>query len=167
MSRLIKNIEGYDNYKITNAGEVISIKRNKEIILSSRINKGGYYYVNLCKNGKYKSKAIHKLVANAFIDNPLKLNVVNHIDGDKLNNNSSNLEFCTMSQNSKHAVEFGLIITKKGEDCSWAKLSESDVISIRERYSKSEISYSKLAKEYNVSKSTILQIINKKIWKHI
>lgn len=61
------------------------------------------------KNDKDKNYSVHRLVAQAFIPNPSNLSDVNHIDGNKLNNNIDNLELCTRSQNLKHALQIGLI----------------------------------------------------------
>ena len=106
-----KDIEGYEGrYKISNKGRVLSLSRYKqnhtkkqyveEKIISNYINnKNGYVYVYLCKDGKYKNCRIHRLVAETFIPNPNGFPQVNHIDGDKTNNNVENLEWCTASYN--------------------------------------------------------------------
>lgn len=114
MKRL-EPIEGYDDkYFISDEGEVISKKHKKEIVLKKRINQRGYYYVNLCKNGKYKSISIHRLVGTYFVKKSSPdFNVLNHIDGNKLNNNYNNLEWCTQSFNTKEAIRLGLLNIKK------------------------------------------------------
>ena len=120
-----KNIEGYENkYLISNLGRVKSLYDNKgrerELIRIPRIAKNGYYYVNLYKNGKSKTKKIHRLVAEHFINNINNYPCVNHIDGNKLNNKVENLEWCTYSENTRKAIELGLINTniffKEGKD---------------------------------------------------
>jgi len=68
----------------------------------------GYYYVCLSKNGKVRKFKVNRLVAQAFIPNPDNKPFVNHIDGDKLNNNVNNLEWCTQSENMLHAYKYGL-----------------------------------------------------------
>lgn len=73
----------------------------------------GYIQVALTKNGKGKTFNVHRLVAETFLPNPLKLTQVNHIDGDKTNNNISNLEWCTQKENINHAYGTGLIKVKK------------------------------------------------------
>lgn len=103
--RRLKIIEGYEDYKVSDDGIVYSYKNGKEHILSQRKNQGGYMYVNLCKNGKYKSKSVHKLVSSLYVDNPNNYKVVNHIDGYKLNNHYTNLEFTTYRGNAIHAIE--------------------------------------------------------------
>ena len=108
-----KSIEGYkDKYLISNYGNIKSLidnnKKTREKILKQRIGNTGYMYINLWKNSKVKSKKIHRLVAEAFIPNPHNLPCVNHIDGNKLNNNIENLEWCTQSYNIKHAIENNL-----------------------------------------------------------
>ncbi|MBE6156988.1 MAG: hypothetical protein E7161_04530 [Firmicutes bacterium] len=110
-----KSIEGYENYEISNLGNVKSLYNN--IIRKPRIGKNGYYYITLWKNGKCKSKKNHRLVAEAFIPNPDNLPQVNHKDGNKLNNCVDNLEWCTASYNVRHAIKNGLFNTNNLFKC--------------------------------------------------
>lgn len=95
-------------YEINENGEIRNIKSKK--MLKLRINRTGYLTMgyNDKKRGHSVPKEIHRLVAEAFLINVNNLPVINHKDGDKLNNNVSNLEWCTYSQNSKHAYLSGL-----------------------------------------------------------
>ena len=114
----VKGYEGF--YQISTFGNVKSLSRQvrhsnggpkilKERMLKTRVNgKSGYREVGLSKDGKQKYHLIHKLVAEAFINNPNQLPVVNHIDGCKTNNDISNLEWCTYGENIKHAFVNGL-----------------------------------------------------------
>lgn len=77
-------------------------------ILRYQIDKDGYPCLRLSKNGKKKYFHIHTLVAKTWIPNPLNLPQVNHIDGVKTNTHKSNLEWCTSSDNAKHAYKLGL-----------------------------------------------------------
>ena len=101
-----KNIEGFEGYyQISRHGEVKSLNYNntgKPHILKQRINKRGYCYVNLCRNGCYKSYMIHRLVAQAFIPNPYNLPQVNHKDENKTNNVWTNLEWVDNKTNSNY-----------------------------------------------------------------
>lgn len=101
-------IYGFADYLISNAGCVMSRKRGAWRELNPYIGKNGYAYVNLRNDGQTIRRYIHRLVAEAFIPNPLNKPTVNHIDGSKLNNDVSNLEWATYSENSKHAVAHGL-----------------------------------------------------------
>lgn len=159
----IRNVVGYDNYIISDNGEVFN-KRNINKPLKTRINKHGYKYLNLSKNGIVKSKLIHRIVAEAFL-NYQDGDVVNHKDGNKLNNNIDNLEFCTQKDNVKHAFDNGLMHPINGEECPWSKLTDEEVLKIRKEYIPFICSYNMLAKKYNVSKSEIIQIVNNKIRK--
>ena len=100
-----KQIEQSPNYKISNYGR---FKNKRDKILKLKINAKGYYYCNISVNGKVSKVKIHRLVAKAFVSNPLNKNIVNHIDGEKLNNIFSNLEWCTTKENNIHAIEIGL-----------------------------------------------------------
>lgn len=102
-----KPIENYEDlYLVNKDGQIYSKKRNK--LLSPGKSTNGYLYVVLCKNGEKKNFKVHRLVAMTFLDNPNNLPQINHIDGNKSNNHISNLEWCTASQNLKHAFYNGL-----------------------------------------------------------
>lgn len=85
MKEIWKDIEGYEGkYKVSNLGDVISFKLNKEKILKPGIDKDGYLRVGLCKNGKRKNYGIHRLVAEAFIPKIEGKEYVDHINGIKM-----------------------------------------------------------------------------------
>ena len=75
----------------------------------------GYRRVRICLHGKTELRYIHRLLAEVFLDNPEDKPCVNHIDGNKLNNELINLEWVSYSENTQHAVKAGL--HKIGEDC--------------------------------------------------
>lgn len=104
-------IKGYENlYEINKQGEIRSLhKRNFGIFISRRIDRAGYYTVRLSKNGRTSTAFLHKLLGIAFLPNPDNKKFINHIDGNKLNFKLSNLEWCTASENMKHAYQSKLI----------------------------------------------------------
>ena len=108
-----KDIEGYDGYQISTLGRVKSLKGRNERILKVGTNHKGYKYVMLSKNNVPKMFTVHKLVANAFIKNTQNKPQINHIDGNKANNEVGNLEYCTNRENQLHAFKTGLHKTKK------------------------------------------------------
>lgn len=103
-----KEIQGYNGrYFISSNGQ---IKNKYGKILKPWI-RNGYYTIGLMINKKRTNYYIHRLVAEYFLSNPDKhRNFVNHLDGDKLNNNVSNLEWCTRQENAQHAYETGLLV---------------------------------------------------------
>lgn len=91
---------GYDGYLISDYGRVYSCKTNK--FLTQAPNAKGYNRVELCVNGKAKNVSVHRLVAEAFIDNPDNLPIINHKDEEKQNNRADNLEWCTYLYNANY-----------------------------------------------------------------
>jgi hypothetical protein len=125
--------------------------------------------VGLSKLGKLKIKTIHRLVAIAFIPNPENKPQVNHIDGNKANNSVDNLEWCTSSENLKHAHETGLKKSPKFETNPNAKLTKKEVTDMRNRYVKScRVNGSAaLAKEYGIAPSHAHYIVTNQKWRDI
>jgi hypothetical protein len=110
-----KDVEGFEGYKVSSFGRIKSFKHKKAgRILKLPLKAWGYFQTTLFKLGKPKFLSVHKLVALAFIPNPENKPEVNHIDGNKTNNNVQNLEWVTLSENSLHAFKIGL--SKKGKD---------------------------------------------------
>ncbi len=97
-----KDIPGYKGlYQVSNLGSVKRLNKNNEKILKNRI-RDGYFAVSLSKNGIRKDGKISRMVAIAFVDNPFNYNIVNHIDGNKQNNNYENLEWVSNRENIHH-----------------------------------------------------------------
>lgn len=94
-------------YDITKEGKCINKKTGH--VKKTFISNTGYERVSLWNKGKNKKYSIHRLVATKYIDNPNNYKQINHIDGNKLNNNVDNLEWCDLSQNIKHAYKNKLI----------------------------------------------------------
>ena len=119
MEEVWKDIKGYEGmYQVSNLGRVRSLNRiitnkNKKYeikgkIISNSTSKLGYKKVTLQSNGERKTFQVHRLVAQTFINNPNDKPQVNHIDGDKANNQVHNLEWVTSSENITHAFAIGL-----------------------------------------------------------
>lgn len=101
-----KDVAGYEGlYQVSNFGRVKSLNfdGSGEERIMRPYNVHGYLRVRIFKNCTKQSIGVHRLVALAFIPNPNNFAIVNHIDGNKLNNNAKNLEWCTNSMNLIHA----------------------------------------------------------------
>jgi hypothetical protein len=155
----MKQIKDYTDYYITEDGRIF--KNDKEL-RPSITNKGYKTYRSYIK-GIRKHISIHRAVAELYVENVNNKPQVNHIDGNKLNNHYTNLEWVTNQENRNHAITNGLHI--KGEESPNSKFKEEDIKFMRENYGK--FSYSELAKQFNTNSSRIWKIVNYKTWKHI
>ena len=151
------------NYSVSNLGRVRNDKTN-HILSQHMTTTSKRWYVNI----KNKSYNVARLVGFSFLDKPIDKNYITHIDGNKLNNRIDNLEWVNRSENEKHAFANHLKTPTRGELSGMAKLTYQQVEEIRKKYNmgdKKKYSTRKLAKEYNVGKSTILYIVQGKTWK--
>ena len=156
------NWKEYNGYMISDTGLVTN--RFSTELQKTKRHKRGYVLAHIVENGEKKWTLVHRLVAMLFVPNPDHKPQVNHIDGDKTNNNVNNLEWVTNVENRQHAVEHNLIA--RGDILS-KKLTHTDVKNIRNEYipySKEHNQYS-LAKKYNVSQSLIMRIVHNGRWK--
>jgi hypothetical protein len=170
-----KDIKGYEGlYQISNLGNVKALEKTRnwnargkqlQSILKEKIlipfNNYGYNYVILWKDNKIKNCRVHRLVAQAFIENPQSKLEVNHINGIKDDNSIKNLEWVTSEENREHSYRIG--IAGIGEKNASAKLKNYEAEEILKSNEKSII----LAKRYNISLTTIYKIKNREMWKHI
>ena len=166
-----KDIEGYPKYQISSFGRVKSLKGKKPKILKQRPHMrtdklDNYISVALSKNGKKRDVYTHRLVATAFIPNPENKSQINHENGDKHDNNVSNLKWSTASENIKHAYEMGLMGDRKGENHPMARLTTLKVMEIVKKYNNGT-SVSDLATEYGIRYSNVYSIVNGYTWSHI
>ena len=157
----------YDVYLIDEYGNIFSVRRQgcRGQVLSPGLDAStGYLKVNLRDPVTHTSKtwSVHRLVAITFLPNPNNLPCVNHLDGNKLNNHISNLEWCTPKDNVLHALDTGLIKTDNmglcGEKHHQCKISDHDVLEIRELRTHGVLSH-ELAEQYHVSGTTIRNIL--------
>ena len=169
-----KDIEGYEGlYQVSNKGRVKSFHFGKEKILKPYLRANGYLMLCLQVDKIKAHFIIHRLVATAFIPNPVNLPVVNHIDGNKQNNCVENLEWTTYSENEKHAYKLGLkfrnAFAGEGEDCIFSKFTNAKVQEIRKIYKPRDKKFGQaaLAKKYGVHRDTIQNIVNHKTYKNV
>lgn len=122
-----KDVVGYEGrYKVSNTGKIYSTISNK--CLALRINKSGYSQINLYKDCDRQMFSIHRLVAQAFIPNPENKPQVNHIDEDKTNNTSSNLELVTSKENKNHGTRLYRSAMKKRKSIRCTNIESGEVI---------------------------------------
>ena len=127
-------------------------------------NSCGYCRVVLKRKGEKRSRPlVHRLVAISFIKNPENKPQVNHIDGVKTNNNVDNLEWCTNQENTIHAFKTGLVDLEKLKNNSkkLRKLSETDVLYIKENYNPRDKDFSSraLSEKFNIHPTNICRIV--------
>jgi hypothetical protein len=147
---VIKKIDGYEKYYVSNYGRIFSTKYKKPRELKPSLVHG-YPAVSLCQNCKSKKVAVHIYVAKAFIDNPNNLESVDHKDGNRTNNHASNLQWMSLSDNT----------TKELKDLGRHKLNKSDVLWIRKHYKKGdrEFGAKPLARRFGIDNHAIRKAI--------
>ena len=116
-------IEGFENYEVSNLGKVRNIKSG--IVLKPWITKDGYLRHCLYKHNKRKNLLLHRIIATAFIDDPGKKPQINHIDENKLNNDLSNLEWCTERENIVHGTRTKRVAEKLSKKVIQLDLNDS------------------------------------------
>jgi len=156
----MKAIVGFDKYLVTESGEVINSRTGR--VLKFDINSCGYRRVTLSQDSKVERFFVHRLVALHYLPNPSKSGVVNHKNGNKLDNNMENLEWCTPSENRLHAFAVGLC--KGGEDHHNAKITVKDVIKVCELIQEGQGRGDVLRQVPVVSKATFDDIRRRKTW---
>lgn len=172
-----KEIKGYNGvYFVSNKGSVKSVdhyckgrkgsgKQTGRILKLYKSNKG-YLRVSLSKDKVRFTTSAHRLVAKAFIPNPLNKPQVNHINGIKTDNRVENLEWCTNRENQIHAIKNNLNNPNLGEEHFMSKLSNKDVKNIRCLH-KLGWKNKQLAEDYNVSQTAMSNILRNKTYKNV
>ena len=174
-----KDIAGYEGlYQVSNLDRVKSLARTvrqrnqyawierqvSEKIMDVQTNRLGYLKIHLYKDGKPKDFTVHQLVARAFLgEPPTPKHQVNHKNGNKADNNVTNLEWSTCSENQTHAYSIGLK-NQKAEKNNGSKLTWELVNEIRELYAKGEVQKS-ISKRLGVSTSQVCLLVNNKTWR--
>ena len=156
-------IESSKGYEASDDGQVRSPRR---ILKPAKTPQGYLKVVVVYLDGKQKQRTIHSLVAEAFIGlRPIGMDI-NHLNGDKADNRLANLEYCSRSQNMRHAVETGLMPpppAKRGVDHYKSRLTEDQVHLIRKGYLEKK-GIAQMAREFSVGESTIRNIVRGNSW---
>lgn len=163
-------------WRVSNRGRIASVDRvlrngsgiyvRHGRILRGALQNRGYLYVCTPQGHKPKNILVHRLVALSFIPNPRSLPVVNHLDGNKLNNAVSNLEWCSIAENNSHAHRAGLCAPSRvgpGEASPAHKLRAEYIPTIRAMH-RNGLSFRKIAAHYGVVAGTIGHIIEGRTW---
>lgn len=150
------------NYEVSNLGRVRHA--TKKTLKGAPLAKSGYPVVNLWSGNVGRVYTVHELVAAAFLGTRPNGWSVNHIDGNKTHNAIENLEYMTLSDNSRHQFETGLC--QRGERNGHSKLTEHNILEIRRRANAGERTVD-LAREFGVGSPIISQIKHGTRWKHV
>jgi len=158
-----KAVDG-TSYLVSDDGRVMSTKRKVPHILQPDAT-GPYQRVTLYEGGETQRHPVHRLVAKVFLSNPSEKPYVNHIDGDKMNNRATNLEWCTCSENTIHAFELGL--NKSTEEHGNTTRDNKTIHRVCKMIEEGHIRGSVLKAEPTVSKSCFDDIRSRRAWVRI
>lgn len=166
MWKPIRDYEGY--YDVSDTGEVRSLggRRGSKPRLLKQSDLKGYRRVSLSVDGLRRDALVHRLVAEAFVVNEHNMPHINHIDGVKHHNESSNLEWTDHQGNMTHAWDNGLI-SNIGEKHGGHKLTEAQVQYIKADTERTDYRAQKWAETYGVSSVAIYDIWAGRTWGHI
>lgn len=165
MEEIWKDVPSYEGYyQASNLGRIRSYDRiilrpkgnylKKGRILKPQNGTNGYHVISLRKNKIGGTVSLHRIIASTFIPNPENKKCVNHINGNKKDNNINNLEWTTYSENIKHAFKNKLNKGLKGEKKPISKLKNKEVLDIKKMLGKG-LTNVEIAKTYNVDARTI------------
>lgn len=156
-----KKIPWNPAYLVSSFGRVqgINVTRNGKRRYGTP-DKDGYLRLLIYSNGKSKLCGIHRLVAETFLRAVPGKPQVNHKDGNKQNNRVENLEWCSLTENRRHAFKTGLQKVARGESHGFCKLTDKQVLEIRRIYAPYKLTLSSISKKYGVCFQHISKIIN-------
>jgi NUMOD4 motif/HNH endonuclease len=172
----VKGFEKY--YEVSDLGRVRSGDRSitnnlgtftqPGRVLKGNINKAGYEKQTLTDhNKKQHTVLVHRLVAMAFLPNPENKKNVNHKDGNKSNNELSNLEWATDSENMKHAIDTGLLKIRKGQEIYFAKFTDEQARYIKTAVNNGDLSIKDACIMFSSCRRTISDMVKGRTWKHV
>lgn len=167
MKEIWIDIEGFESlYQISNFGQVKNVRPYKNTYLKQTTDSLGYCQVTLSKDGKKKNFRVHRLVANHFLHKIESKRIINHIDGDKKNNCTNNLEWSTHSDNVKHAHTIGLKVAVNGENHGMSKITIRTAKTIKNLLKKG-YAMTEISKKLKVSYGIVSKIKQGQTWNHV
>jgi len=178
MAEIWKDIKGFEGwYQVSSLGKIKGLERQiphssgglqtlKEKTLKPAKDSKGYYIVILCKNSTRFTRKVARLVAQAFIPNLHNKPQINHINGIKTDNRLENLEWCTNSENQKHAHKIGLKIGKKGEN-HWKAILNEKQIRVIKHCLNIGMRITNISKCFSINQNIISKIKAGTTWSHI
>ena len=164
-------IDGWSGYYVTDQGDVLTTRSNSGKCdkpprrLVPQPNQSGHMRVRLCNCGKTQMRFVHHLVLEMFVGPRPEGLVGRHLDGISANNKLTNLSWGTSSKNRMDMWEHGTM--PHGSALHSSKLSEEDVVKIRERFAMGDVDAQDLAGEYDVDPTTIGSALRGEWWAHV
>lgn len=164
-----KTITGFPDYEVSDCGRVKRVTPGRGTragkIVGKNVSQNGYFRVCLTNDGQHYWVLVHRIVAAEFLgQQPSVIHEVRHLDGDKLNNKSSNLSWGTRADNEADKVLHGR--SNQGERHGMSSLTNSQVLAMRSMHKRGHTS-KQIAEKFGISSRHVRSIVSRRAWRHV
>jgi hypothetical protein len=157
-------VKGWENYMVSDQGNIMGKRKGGSYVMSRRITRGGYHAACFTKSGKHHYFRMNRLVCEAFNGSPNEGDHASHLNGDRADNRACNLKWESRKDNEARKHEHGTIL--QGERVHCSKLTADEVRAIRV-LRESGCKLLEIGKQFGICEATVCLIAKRRTWKHV